>query len=106
MKKECEFGFIEYKKPNPLEGLEFLGKMGVNSALLSNSQELMDNDLFYTAQAIKHMEPFLTKISLKVDKKKIDTYDKVVNSIECMTILMEIAGELMRFMQVDEKKKP
>lgn len=105
MKKECELGFIEYKKPNPLEGLEFLGKMGVNSAILSDSDKLMENDLYYTAQAIKHMEPFLTKVSLKVGKKKIDSYEKVVNSVECMSLLMEVAGDLMAFMQIDEKKR-
>ena len=105
MKKDCEFGFVEYRKPNMIEGLEFMGKMGLNSSKLQDGNELMQNDLYYTAQAMKHMEPFLTKIQLEKDGVEFNDYTKSIEGPEFIGVFMEVAGDIMSFMQVDAKKK-
>lgn len=105
MKVENDSGFIEFRKPNMLEGLEFLGRMGLNSENCKDEKHLMENDLYYTAQAIKHMEPFIDKVSIKLGKKKIDSFQKAIDEIECMGLLTEASAEIMNFIKVSEKKR-
>lgn len=105
MKVETEQGFVEFRKPNMLEGLEFFGKMGLNSENVKDEGHLMQNDLYYTAQAIKHMEPFIKEVSIKVGKKKVKSYAEALEYMECMDLLTKVSAEIMGFMKVDEKKR-
>ena len=104
--KKCgEMGTITYRLPNIPETMILLGNMGLNSKKLSKTKDLEDNELLYMAKLIQNISPFITKIDLEINGKKITKYSEVLNEFSMMTYLSEIGGEVFSALQMSEEKK-
>jgi hypothetical protein len=102
---KCEFGKLEYRYPNIPEAFELLGSMGVNSTTAQDKKALLENDVYYTAQLVKAVGQFITKIDITIGEKKIDTYEELLNHFEMLPHLIKVSEEIMKVMDLEGKKK-
>jgi hypothetical protein len=105
MKKyTSDYGTIEYRLPNAIEGIALIGDLG----LTANDFGLdapVKNEFHMLAEAVKAAEKFITKIELEIEGEKITTYDAMCNKMEMMEALTQIGGELINCLGLNAKKK-
>lgn len=104
--KKCEeLGTITYRLPNIPEAMTLLGEMGLTSKKMENGKEIEENELIYMARMITKIETFITKIDIKIGKKKITKYEDVLKEFSLMGYISEIAMEIFGALNGDAKKK-
>ena len=99
-----DFGSFKYRVPNIADYLEMLGASGVTASNLENPDEL--NDLVLTARMLKSARMLVQEISVKVNKKKLETYDDLLAERQLMPFLLEFVGKVQSgFNEADSVKK-
>lgn len=100
-----ELGTLEYRLPNIPEAMTLLGKMGLNSQMLSDSNWMQENELIFTAKLIEELGMFITKVNIKIDEKKISDYSEVLEHFAMIEYLSLVAGKVFESLNVNNKKK-
>lgn len=103
--KKFEYGEIEYRMPDIVEGIELSANVGFDVDKKSGQMVMPDNLLLVLARYIKHMKPFITKIDVKIKEKKVSTFDQALKHYELMKPLSDIAGEIMGKLDIKDEKK-
>lgn len=104
--KKCgDYGQFNYRMPNVPETMMLLGRMGLNSKSLTDTDHLQENELVYTAKMITNLEPFISEINLDFDGEKVTTYEQVLTKFEMMEYLNEVSGEIFEAINGSSKKK-
>jgi hypothetical protein len=103
--KECEYGKIEYRKPNIPEVIGLLGSMGLKSSDLSNGLDGM-NDLVFLSKMMQSMGSLIVSVDCKIGDEEIKDFKRALTKMELMAPISEIAGDLISSFNVGAEKKP
>lgn len=101
--QETEFGKIEWEYPNVSEYFILLGKTGTPLSTLESSTE--SDRLVLMGKLVGHLGPYLKKIDLNINGKKVETFDELLKSFEIAGDLLEISGKLLMVMAEAQQKK-
>jgi hypothetical protein len=100
--KTFGLGTIEYRIPNVVESMRWLGKLGVSAGGATSER----SEFEVMADLIEHLAPFVVSIDACKGETRIDTWADALCHIEFVAPLSEIAAELMgQFGATDAGKK-
>jgi hypothetical protein len=100
MKKECKYGFIEWREPNLEEGLEIMEAF--------NSRREEKGLYIGIGKSLESIFPIFTKVDIKIGRKKYKTLEdlKKIGKVPFMTMLSELEQEIYYSMfDLEEEKK-
>lgn len=100
--KKC---FFEYRLPNIIEGPRFMQSCGFSLKKMQDADWVENHELGMLADAIEQSGKFVTKIDVEINGKKVKKYEELFEIKEMQAPLYELAGEILKSLQPDEKKK-
>lgn len=103
MKIETDYGPIEYRMPNIPEAIQLLGEMGLTADDLQNLGA-SGNEFKFMSKLITAIGKFVT-VSLDYNGDKIESYDDLLNYMEFMPVVNDLAAAIMKGFELDSKKK-
>lgn len=102
-----DLGEIHFRMPNVVESLRFYKEAKINPAKLADSAYFEEAQFSIMADAIEKMDKFMVMVDLKVGDVEIKSLSEAINHIECMGILIAVAGKLLSSSSgVSQEKKP
>lgn len=104
MIEKSDLGTIEYRQPTIPEGLEILAVIGVKSSGIDKADS---NELLMLSRVIANMGKLVLKVDCEVDGVKVTDFETICMKFEAMTMLSNIAGQIMQTIQggLQAKKK-
>lgn len=89
--KTFSLGTIEYRVPNVVESMRWLGKLGISAEGATGNR----SEFEVMADLIEHLAPFVVKIAACKGETQIETWEEALCHVEFVAPLSEIAAELM-----------
>lgn len=110
MKKQTQFGSIEFEELNVADKMILLGELGysfskIEKMMSEESEEGSPEQLVFIGKLIKKFDDYVTSVDLKIKDKKISSYSEAIKSQEFINeVLPLITKELLNDDEDAEKK--